>query len=104
MTVYEPRGQYQLRVTTRGVAGYGALQLAFEKLKQKLQAEGLFAAGAQTALQVSATHRHRDLSHRRGHSGRDSCDARRDPGLEIDPGSLPGARAGGGGGNRCRPF
>src|SRR6266571_301890 len=43
VTVYEARGQYQLRVTALELQGVGALQLAFEKLKQKLQAEGLFA-------------------------------------------------------------
>jgi exodeoxyribonuclease VII large subunit len=43
VTVYEPRGQYQLRVTAVELQGVGALQLAFEKLKQKLNAEGLFA-------------------------------------------------------------
>jgi exodeoxyribonuclease VII large subunit len=43
VTVYEPRGQYQLRVTEVELQGIGALQAAFEKLKQKLQAEGLFA-------------------------------------------------------------
>jgi exodeoxyribonuclease VII large subunit len=43
VTVYEPRGQYQLRVTKVEMQGAGALQVAFEKLKQKLNAEGLFA-------------------------------------------------------------
>src|SRR2546426_8082011 len=43
VTVYEPRGQYQLRVTAVELEGIGALQAAFEKLKQKLKAEGLFA-------------------------------------------------------------
>ena len=43
VTVYEPRGQYQLRVTKVELQGIGALQAAFEKLKQKLKAEGLFA-------------------------------------------------------------
>ncbi len=43
VTVYEPRGQYQLRVTAVELQGIGALQVAFEKLKQKLVAEGLFA-------------------------------------------------------------
>ncbi len=42
LTVYEPRGQYQLRVTSVELQGVGALQAAFEKLKQKLNAEGLF--------------------------------------------------------------
>ncbi len=44
LTVYEPRGQYQLRVTALELQGIGALQAAFEKLKQKLKAEGLFAS------------------------------------------------------------
>ncbi|HUR45646.1 MAG TPA: exodeoxyribonuclease VII large subunit, partial [Candidatus Saccharimonadales bacterium] len=43
VTLYEPRGQYQLRVLAVEMQGIGALQLAFERLKQKLQAEGLFA-------------------------------------------------------------
>jgi exodeoxyribonuclease VII large subunit len=44
LTVYEPRGQYQLRVQAIELQGTGALQVAFEKLKQKLLTEGLFAA------------------------------------------------------------
>ena len=44
MTVYEPRGSYQLRVTAVELEGVGALQAAFEKLKAKLAAEGLFDA------------------------------------------------------------
>src|SRR5882762_6477879 len=43
VTVYETRGQYQLRVTAVELEGVGALQVAFEKLKQQLAAEGLFA-------------------------------------------------------------
>jgi exodeoxyribonuclease VII large subunit len=43
LTVYEPRGQYQLHVLAIEAQGVGALQAAFEKLKQKLAAEGLFA-------------------------------------------------------------
>ncbi len=43
VTVYEARGQYQLLVRAVELHGVGALQVAFEKLKQKLQAEGLFA-------------------------------------------------------------
>ncbi|HOW66945.1 MAG TPA: exodeoxyribonuclease VII large subunit [Verrucomicrobiota bacterium] len=42
LTVYEPRGQYQLLVKSVELQGTGALQLAFERLKRKLQAEGLF--------------------------------------------------------------
>jgi exodeoxyribonuclease VII large subunit len=44
VTVYEARGQYQLLVREVELLGVGALQAAFERLKQKLQAEGLFAA------------------------------------------------------------
>jgi exodeoxyribonuclease VII large subunit len=45
VTVYEARGQYQLQVFSVQLQGLGALQAAFEKLKQKLQAEGLFDQG-----------------------------------------------------------
>jgi len=44
VTVYEARGQYQLIVRAVELQGIGALQLAFERLKRKLEAEGLFAA------------------------------------------------------------
>ena len=44
LTVYEPRGTYQMRVTSAEPQGVGALQAAFERLKAKLDAEGLFAA------------------------------------------------------------
>jgi exodeoxyribonuclease VII large subunit len=40
--VYEPRGEYQVYVSHIEPVGLGALQLAFEQLKKKLQAEGLF--------------------------------------------------------------
>jgi exodeoxyribonuclease VII large subunit len=43
VTVYEARGQYQLIVREVELQGVGALQLQFEKLKQTLAAEGLFA-------------------------------------------------------------
>ena len=42
ITVYEPRGQYQVVVRRIREAGLGALQEAFERLKKKLAAEGLF--------------------------------------------------------------
>ncbi|MDW7978975.1 MAG: exodeoxyribonuclease VII large subunit [Verrucomicrobiales bacterium] len=43
ITVYEPRGQYQLVVRAIELQGIGALQIKFEQLKRKLAAEGLFA-------------------------------------------------------------
>lgn len=42
ISVYEPRGDYQLIVDFIEFKGVGLLQLAFEKLKNKLAAEGLF--------------------------------------------------------------
>ena len=42
VTVYESKGQYQLKVMRVEPRGIGALQLAFEQLKKRLQAEGLF--------------------------------------------------------------
>jgi exodeoxyribonuclease VII large subunit len=42
LTLYEARGQFQLSVRTLEPLGVGALQVAFEQLKKKLQAEGLF--------------------------------------------------------------
>src|SRR5438132_1197901 len=44
LSVYEPKGEYQLIVETLEPVGAGALQLAFEQTKARLQAEGLFAA------------------------------------------------------------
>lgn len=42
ISVYAPRGDYQLYVEAIEVSGLGALQVAFEKLKKKLADEGLF--------------------------------------------------------------
>jgi exodeoxyribonuclease VII large subunit len=42
LSVYEPRGEYQLIVDYMEPKGRGALQLAFEQLKEKLSKEGLF--------------------------------------------------------------
>ncbi|MGA8027197.1 MAG: exodeoxyribonuclease VII large subunit [Bryobacteraceae bacterium] len=42
LEVYETRGEYQLIVEVLEPRGAGALQLAFEQLKKKLAAEGLF--------------------------------------------------------------
>ena len=50
ITVYEARGQYQMIVREVELQGIGALQIAFEKLKQKLAAEGLFAPERKRAL------------------------------------------------------
>jgi exodeoxyribonuclease VII large subunit len=43
VTVYEPRGSYQIILEYAEPMGVGALQVAFEQLKQKLLEEGLFS-------------------------------------------------------------
>lgn len=50
VTVYTPRGDYQFLVERIEPQGLGAMQLAFEQLKQKLDREGLFAAERKLAL------------------------------------------------------
>ncbi len=42
ISVYEPKGEYQLVCEHMEPVGFGPLQLAFEQLKKKLAAEGLF--------------------------------------------------------------
>ena len=42
LTVYELRGEYQIVLDTVEPKGIGALQVAFEQLKERLAAEGLF--------------------------------------------------------------
>jgi exodeoxyribonuclease VII large subunit len=42
ISVYETRGEYQIYVEHVEPVGLGALQLAFEQLKKRLEAEGLF--------------------------------------------------------------
>lgn len=48
--IYAPRGEYQLLVDAIEPRGVGALQVAFEQLKQKLAQEGLFDAARKRAL------------------------------------------------------
>ena len=50
VSVYEPRGQYQMVVRLIRGRGQGLLQAKFEALKQKLAAEGLFEAGRKRPL------------------------------------------------------
>ncbi|MFM8340856.1 MAG: exodeoxyribonuclease VII large subunit [Methylomonas sp.] len=50
VSLYEPRGDYQLVVDHLELAGDGALRLAFEKLKAKLLQEGLFDQQRKQAL------------------------------------------------------
>jgi exodeoxyribonuclease VII large subunit len=50
VTIYEERGQMQIVAEHMEPNGAGALQLAFEQLKAKLEAEGLFAAKNKRAI------------------------------------------------------
>lgn len=50
VSLFEGRGDYQLILDTVEPAGDGALRLAFEALKEKLSAEGLFASERKAAL------------------------------------------------------
>ncbi len=50
LSVYEPRGEYQIILNHLEPKGRGALQLAFEQLKRRLEVEGLFNAEDKQAL------------------------------------------------------
>ena len=52
LTVYEVRGEYELIVEALDPVGAGALQVAFEQLRDRLQAEGLFARELKRQLPV----------------------------------------------------
>jgi exodeoxyribonuclease VII large subunit len=52
ISVYEVKGEYQLIVDALEPHGLGALQAAFDQLKRKLQAEGLFDAARKRPLPV----------------------------------------------------
>lgn len=50
ITVYPPRGNYQIDVEQLTPVGIGELQIAFERLKKKLAAEGLFDESSKRPL------------------------------------------------------
>ncbi|MFY0701267.1 MAG: exodeoxyribonuclease VII large subunit [Bermanella sp.] len=56
VSLYEARGDYQLIVDAMQSAGEGALQLAFEELKQRLYKEGLFDTQHKQALPAHPKH------------------------------------------------
>ncbi len=101
VTVYEARGQYQLIVRAVELQGVGALQIAFEKLKQKLAAEGLFASERKRPL-PKYPQRIGLVTSPTGAAIRDVLHVvrRRNPGLEIILAAVPRARRRRGGGNR----
>src|SRR6185295_12623674 len=52
LSVYEVKGEYQLVCDALEPHGLGGLQAAFEQLKRRLHAEGLFEAGRKRPLPV----------------------------------------------------
>ncbi len=52
LSVYEQKGEYQIVADQFEPSGAGAMQLAFEQLKKRLQSEGLFDAARKRALPV----------------------------------------------------
>ena len=52
LSVYAPRGEYELVVDALDPVGAGALQVAFEQMRARLQAEGLFAQELKRPLPV----------------------------------------------------
>ncbi|MBK6436035.1 MAG: exodeoxyribonuclease VII large subunit [Rhodanobacteraceae bacterium] len=96
MTLYEPRGEFQLQIEHLEPAGQGALQRAFDELKTRLALEGLFDSGRKRALPVFPQ-RIAIVSSASGAAIRDivSVLARRFPLLEADlfPSLVQGAEA-----------
>jgi len=56
VTVYEPRGNYQIACEMMEPVGAGALQKQFEQLKEKLKAEGLFEAARKKTIPAFPYH------------------------------------------------
>ncbi|MGZ3769263.1 MAG: exodeoxyribonuclease VII large subunit [Bdellovibrio sp.] len=56
ISVYEPRGNYQLMCEMMEPVGAGAMQKAFEQLKAKLKAEGLFEASRKKTIPTFPRH------------------------------------------------
>ncbi len=59
ITLYEPRGDYQIIVESMQPAGEGLLQQKYEQLKAQLTAEGLFEQKHKQALPLSRPLRRR---------------------------------------------
>lgn len=84
ISVYEPRGDYQLLIESMLPAGEGLLAQQFETLKLKLAAQGLFAADTKRALPKNIQ-RIGVITSPTGAAIRDVLHvlARRDPSIEI---------------------
>ncbi len=84
LSLYEPRGDYQLIVESMQPEGDGKLSQEFEKLKMELAAEGLFAQSLKKPLPQNPT-RVGIVTSKTGAALYDILDVlkRRDPGLEV---------------------
>lgn len=84
ITLYEPRGDYQIIVESMQPAGVGLLQQQFEQLKQKLSQEGLFDAKHKQAL-PSPAHQIGVITSKTGAALHDILHVlqRRDPSLPV---------------------
>src|SRR3989440_2878898 len=102
MSLYEPQGQYQLICDSIEPLGAGALQVAFEQLKARLEAQGLFDPARKRRLPFLPV-RIAVVTSPAGAAGHDFLPVlhRRVPPL---PGPIPPARARGvgGGGGKAR--
>src|SRR6267143_2033321 len=98
VTVYEPKGDYQVIVEYAEPKGVGALQLAFEQLKARLAAEGLFDQARKRPLPF-LPRRIGVVTSPTGAAIRDIVQVahKRDPGVTIvlNPVSVQGERAAG---------
>ena len=84
ITLYEPRGDYQIIVESMQPAGEGLLQQKYEQLKAKLQAEGLFDQQHKQPL-PSPPHRGGVITPKTGPAPPDILQVlkRRDPSLPV---------------------
>jgi exodeoxyribonuclease VII large subunit len=96
LSVYSPRGEYQLILDTMEPMGLGSLMLAFEQLKKRLRAEGLFDQSRKKPLPVFPR-RIGLVTSPRGAAVRDMIRIirRRFPGMHIliSPSSVQGDKA-----------
>ena len=93
VSVYEQRGQMQLVAETMEPVGAGSLQLAFEQLKERLKAEGLFDAARKRPLAgLSSLRWHCHFASGRGDSR--FSEHRGTQALGVECAALPGQCAG----------